>query len=191
MKLTAPIYTSPNLLQGTFENVFIEDVSFELKRQDKYLRINFDMYYVKNDQKIILESNYIAFQGMNGDYNSTNRKATFKFNAPPIEEEIPGKSGAETDAPEIDPIELPSEPIFPTVEPIYGLIDYVIEHGEYPTDYTMVDWGYASFEDALTYLSGGSFQEPELQPVNDFVKYWILNTIVMNSELIVNQFQFI
>jgi hypothetical protein len=190
MKLKAPIYVSPNLLQGTFENVFIEDVSFELKRQEKYLRINFDMYYINSEQKIILESNYIAFQGMNGDYNSTNRKATFRFNAEPIEETL-GKTEPETDAPEIDPEELPTDPIFPTEDPIYGLIDYVIEHGEYPTNYTMVDWGYASFEDALTYLTGGSFQEPELQPANDFVKYWILNTIVMNSELIVNQFQFV
>jgi hypothetical protein len=191
MKLKATIYKSPDLFQGTFENVFIEDVSFELKRQEKYLRINFDMYYIKNEQKIILESNYIAFQGMNGDYNSTNRKATFRFNAPPIEEEIPNKSGSETEAPEIDPTELPSDPGTPTEEPVYGMIDYVMEHGEYPTDYTMVDWGYASFEDALTYLSGGSFQEPELQPVNDFVKGWILNTIVMKNEYIINQFQFI
>jgi hypothetical protein len=63
--------------------------------------------------------------------------------------------------------------------------------GDYPTNYTMIDWGYPSYEDSLTYLSGGSFQTPELQPVNDFVKAWILNTVIMKGEYIGIQFEFV
>ena len=55
----------------------------------------------------------------------------------------------------------------------------------------MVDWGFPSYEDALLYLNGGSFQSPEIQPVNEFVKAWILNNVVMKGEFIGKQFQFV
>ncbi|WP_268846465.1 hypothetical protein [Flavobacterium aestivum] len=159
MKLIAQNYVSPIITEGTFQNVFIEETSIQLKRKDSRLRIDFDMYYIKNGCPIVLASSYIAFQGMNDDPNSTNRKATFKFN---------------------------------NSEEVHGLIEYVAQNGgQYPTDYIMVDWGCASYEDALTYLFGGSFQNPELHPVNDFVRAWILNTVVMKSEYIGNQFQFV
>ena len=99
---------------------------------------------------------------MNSDSNSTNRKATFKFLDDPEQQEP------------------------------RGLIDYIMANqGNYPQDYEMVDWGYPSYEDALTFLSGGSFQSPELHPINDFVKSWILNTVTMKGEFIGKQFQFI
>lgn len=159
MKLTTPIYNSPIITEGTFQNVFIEEVSIQHKRKYNYLRIDFEMYIIKDTQKVVLDSNYIAFQGMNSDEDSTNRKSTFKFN---------------------------------DSEEIQGLIDYVMSNsGNYPTNFTMIDWGYPSYEDSLTYLSGGSFQSPELQPVNDFVKAWILNTVIMKGQYIGVQFQFV
>ena len=162
MKLTSPIYNSPTLTEGKFENVFIEETAITLKRKDSYLRIDFDMYIEKDNQLIFLDKSSIAFQGMNSDSNSTNRKATFKF---------------------LDDLEQ-QEP--------RGLIDYIMANqGNYPQDYEMVDWGYPSYEDALTFLSGGSFQSPELQPINDFVKSWLLNTVTMKGEFIGKQFQFI
>jgi hypothetical protein len=161
MKIIAENYISPVLTEGIFNNVFIEEISIQLKRKDTYLRIDFEMYVEKNNQKVILDSNCIAFQGMNIDENNTNRKATFRFDNDPEEQEP------------------------------RGLIQYVIDNGFYPTDYYMVDWGYASYEDALTYLLGGSFQEPELQPANDFVKSWILNTLIMKNEFLVKQFEFV
>ena len=60
-----------------------------------------------------------------------------------------------------------------------------------PENYFMVDWGFPSYEDALLYLNGGSFQSPEIQPVNEFVKAWILNNVVMKGEFIGKQFQFV
>jgi hypothetical protein len=161
MKLHSQTYTSPVLTEGTFNNVFIEETSLQLKRQENYLKIDFEMYYFKNNEKVIIAESYLAFQGMNEGGYSTNKKATFKF-------------------------------LDDTEEEPRGLIDYVAENeGAYPENYTMINWGYPSFEDALNYLSGGSFENPEIQPVNDFVKAWILNTVIMKGEFIGVQFQFV
>ena len=162
MKLTAAIYNSPILTEGKFENVFIEEMTITLKRKDSYLRIDFDMYIEKDNQLIFLDKSSIAFQGMNSDSNSTNRKATFKFLDDPEQQEP------------------------------RGLIDYIMANqGNYPENFKMVDWGFPSYEDALLYLNGGSFQSPEITPVNEFVKDWILNTVVMKGEYIGKQFQFV
>ena len=55
----------------------------------------------------------------------------------------------------------------------------------------MIDWGYPTFEQALNYLNGGTFASPEIHPVDQFVKNWILNTVQMKSELIGVQFKFV
>ena len=162
MKLTAQNYNSPILTEGKFENVAIEETAITLKRQDSYLKIDFEMYIEKEGQTILLDKSTIAFQGMNDDEVSTNRTSTFKF-----------KDDTEEQEPR-------------------PLIPYLNENGgNYPENYEMVDWGYPSYEDALTYLSGGSFQSPELHPINDFVKAWILNTVIMKGEFIGKQFQFV
>lgn len=162
MKLQSQTYVSPILTEGTFSNVFIEETSVQIKRKETYLRIKFDMYYQRNNETILLASYPLAFQGMNDDELSTNRKATFKF-LDDTDEQKPR-----------------------------GLIEYIVENqGAYPTNYKMIDWGYPSYEDALTYLSGGSFGSPEIQPVNDFVKAWILNTVIMKGQFIGVQFQFV
>ena len=162
MKLKAPIYNSLILTEGKFENVFIEDTAITLKRKDSYLKIDFDMYIEKINQIIPLDTSSIVFQGMNSDSNSTNRKATFLF-----------LDDAEGQEPR-------------------PLIPYLNENGgNYPENYFMVAWGFPSYEDALLYLNGGSFQSPEITPVNEFVKQWILNTVVMKGEYIGKQFQFV
>lgn len=162
MKLISQLYKSPIPTEGKFENVFIEETAITLKRKDSYLRIDFDMYIQENGQTIVLDKSFIAFQGMNDDESSTNRKSTFKFLNDPEEQEP------------------------------RGLIEYLnANQGNYPDNFKMIDWGYPSYEDALTYLTGGSFQSPELHPLNEFVKAWILNTVIMKGEFIGVQFQFV
>lgn len=160
MKLIAPIYNSPILTEGTFTNVAIEETSFEIKRKETYLRIDFQMY-LQDKPTIVLESSYLAFHGMNADETNSNRKATFKFNTD-IEAQEPR-----------------------------GLIQYIEDNKAYPTDYTMIDWGVPSYEDALNYLTGGTFESPEINPANQFVKDWILNSVIMKGEHLSNQFQFV
>lgn len=162
MKLQAINYTSPIETEGQFTNVFIEETSVQLKRQENYLKIDFEMYYMRNEKKVILAQNFIAFQGMDNDPVNTNRKATFKFNSDTEEQEP------------------------------RGLIDYLMANaGEYPTNFKMIDWGYPTYEQALNFLTGGNFDNPEVQPINDFVRSWILNTVIMKNEAIGAQFQFV
>ncbi|EJG02289.1 hypothetical protein [Flavobacterium sp. F52] len=159
MKLNTTLYVSPIITEGKFDDVYIEDTSYQLDRNNSILRINFEMYYFRNDQRIVISSASLAFQGMNDDEISTNVKTLFKY----------------TDSNET-----------------HGLIQYFIDNeGAYPENSEIVEWGFPSFEDALTYLDGGSFQSPELFPKNDFVRDWILNSVVMKGEAIGQQFQFV
>ena len=160
MKLSAPIYNSPNPKEGTFSNVIIEETAFQIQRKETYFRIDFSMY-LQDKPEVVLETAYLAFQGMDADEINSNRKATFKFN---------------DDTEEQEP---------------RGFIQWVTENQAYPTNFTMIDWGFPTYQQALNYLSGGSFASPEIQPINQFVKDWILNTIIMKNELIANQFQFV
>lgn len=160
MKLIAPNYISPNSKEGSFTNLAIEETSFQLQRQQKYFRIDFAMY-LQDKPEVVLETTYLAFQGMDTDEHNSNRKATFKFNDD-IEEQEPR-----------------------------GLIQFLHENGKYPTNYAMVDWGYPTYEQTLNFLTGGSFASPEINPANDFVKNWILNTVIMKNEAIGVQFKFV
>jgi hypothetical protein len=118
--------------------------------------------YLEDKPEVILESSGLAFLGMDDDAVNSNRKATFLFN---------------DDSEEQEP---------------RGLIAYLqANQGIYPTDYYMVDWGYPTFEQALTFLTGGSFETPEIEPINQFVRDWILNNVVMKGQLIGVQFKFV
>jgi len=160
MKLKAAIYNSPNPKEGTFHDVIIEETAFEIQRHQSYFRIDFAMY-LQDKPEVVLETAYLAFQGMDADEVNSNRKATFKFNTDPEEQEP------------------------------RGFIQWVTENQAYPTNHTMIDWGFPTYEQAMSYLTGGSFSSPEIQPLNQFVKDWILNTVLMKNELIGAQFQFV
>jgi hypothetical protein len=160
MKLQAQTYVSPNPKEGTFNNVIIEDTAFKIIRNQSYFKINFEMY-LEDKPEVVLETAFLAFQGMDADEINSNRKATFKFN-----DDTEGQ------------------------EP-RGLIEWVTENQAYPTNFTMVDWGYPTYQQALNYLTGGTFASPEIHPVDEFVKNWILNSVQMKGELIGVQFQFV
>jgi hypothetical protein len=117
--------------------------------------------YLEDKPDVVLETAYLAFHGMDADEVNSNRKATFKFN---------------NDTEEQEP---------------RGLIQFIEENQAYPTDYTMLDWGFPTYEAALNYLTGGTFDSPEINPANQFVKEWILNSVVMKGELIGTQFKFV
>lgn len=162
MKLKAQTYVSPIVTEGTFENVIIEETSFQVKRKENYFRIDFDMY-LEDKPEVILCSSYLAFQGMDDDEVNSNIKATFRFNDDSEEEEP------------------------------RGLISYLENNaGVYPEDYTMINWGFPTFEQLSQFLNGGDpFGTPEINPVNEFVKQWVLNTVSMKGEKIGEQFEFV
>lgn len=57
--------------------------------------------------------------------------------------------------------------------------------------FTIVDYGYPSFEDMKNYINNGSIDSPELIIENDFAKEFILNKIFINGEFLKTQFNFI
>lgn len=117
--------------------------------------------YLEDKPEVVLETAFLAFHGMDADEVNSNRKATFKFNDDGEEEEP------------------------------RGLIQFIEENQAYPINYTMLDWGFPTYEAALNYLTGGTFDSPEINPANQFVKDWILNSVVMKGELIGTQFKFV
>lgn len=74
MKLHAEIYPSPVDVEGTHNNVFIEDVSYEIKREENFFAVDFEMYTLKNDKRIILDKARLAFKGT--DEESAQGKPT-------------------------------------------------------------------------------------------------------------------
>lgn len=117
--------------------------------------------YLEDKPEVVLETAYLAFHGMDADSLNSNRKATFKFNDDPLEQKP------------------------------RGFIDWTTKNNAYPTNYTMIDWGFPTYEAALNYLTGGTFESPEINPANQFVKDWIINTIIMKTQLIGVQFKFV
>ncbi|MFV5697749.1 hypothetical protein ACM55H_05215 [Flavobacterium sp. ZT3R17] len=169
MKLAAQKYISPLAIQGSFSNVVVEDVKLTHKRFDKYLAITYEMSYLRDGQRIVLDTKDLAFLGMNDSDVNSNRTATFSIPNPDYNSEIEGSE---------ERITVP-------------MIAYLQQHlGAFPEDFVMVDWGYPTYEDAVTYFIGGTLEVQEVQISQAFAKMWFLNTFIINGELIGNQFTF-
>ncbi len=85
MKLQCVKYTSPIDTEGVFENVFIEDTRYEMKRKDNHFSITFEMYYFKDDKRIILDTANLAFLGMNSDSINSNKTTIISIPNPNYE----------------------------------------------------------------------------------------------------------
>lgn len=167
MKLTAQTYNSPNPLQGTFENVTIEDVSITHKRLDKYLSITFEMYYLKNDKKVVLDTKEVGFLGMENDTVSSNVTSTISFPNPDYDSTIEDSKER-------------------TIAPLFA---YLAEHqGELPQDYAIEDYGYPTYEKVMQYFEGGTLESPEIIISEPLAIGFLLSKLVMNGEPVGNQF---
>jgi len=67
MKLFCHQYTSPIPTYGTFESVYIEESCVKIEKFKKSMSINFEMYYFKDGERIVIDERRITFYGMNGD----------------------------------------------------------------------------------------------------------------------------
>jgi hypothetical protein len=167
MKLIAPIYNSPSPLQGSFENVTIEDVSITHKREDKYLAIGFEMSYVKNGQKVVLDIKEMGFLGMENDIVSSNRTTTFSIPNPDYDPQIEGSEKRIT-------------------VPLFAYL--MANNGVMPSDYVMVDYGYPTYEKVMPYFEGGTLESPEINITAPLAIGFLMNNLIMNGEAVVNQF---
>ena len=162
MKLKASIYIHPKLDRGTYTDVFIEDVSLIHKRQQKYIAIGFEMYYFVDGDKVVLGTKEMGFIGMEGDDNSTNRTTTFSIANPDYDAEIEGSQ---------EKLVLP-------------LFDYITEYGEMPVDYTIVDYGYPTYEKVMMYFEGGTLENPEINITDPLAVGFLLNNLDINNEMV-------
>jgi hypothetical protein len=170
MKLKAENYTSPLLNQGTFTDVFVEDTKVTHKRNDKYLALEFEMYYFKNEQRVSLAFSQLAFLGMEDDEVSTNKTTLISIPNPDYDAEVEDSQERLT----------------------VGLFAYLEENnGVYPEDYNIVDYGYPTYEKALQYFEGGTFESPEIVITEPLAIGFILNTLVINGEVVGSQFSIV
>lgn len=200
MKLFAEIYPSPQDNEGTYQNVYIEDVSYQVKRNENLFSIDFEMYHFKNDKRVKLDEFKISFRGSNADLENglptTNKTAIIKLLDFIFDPEIP--QFLETANPEYDENIEGSQPILYSPNPAYipesgeiPLLQYLYNHGgQMPESYEVVEWGFPTYTDALQYFDGGTLDNPELLITNPFAKEWLKNTIQMKGEPI-TQFNFI
>jgi hypothetical protein len=168
MKLHAAIYTSPLLNQGTFENVIIQDVSLTHKRLEKYISIGFEMSYVKNGQKVVLDVKEMGFLGMDNDEVNSNRTTTFSIPNSDYDSKIENSE---------ERITVP-------------LFEYLMKHkGVMPADYVMVDYGYPTYEKVMQYFEGGTLESPEINIKAPLAIGFLLTNLIMNGEPVGNQFK--
>lgn len=93
MKLFAQIYPSPLDVEGTYNNVYIEDIGYEVKRNDNFFAIDFEMYHIKNGKRVKLDNARITFKGSNEEMDlglpTTNKTATLLVTNPDYNPDIP------------------------------------------------------------------------------------------------------
>jgi len=131
MKLISANYESPRLDQGTFLNVIIQDSAIIHQRLNKYLAIDFEVSYLKKEQKVVLETIKMEFYGMESDEHSSNRRTTFSIPNPDYDAEIEGSEER-------------------TILPMFT---YLMENaGVMPADYQMEDFGFPTYEKVMQYF---------------------------------------
>lgn len=171
MKLTTKtgVYVSPKPQQGNFTGAYVEDRQITSIRNRNRLEVVFDLVIYKDEQRIVLDSQMLAFFGNEGDAFSSNRTTYFS------------RPNLNYDATVAD-----SEP-----EIIEPLMDYLVaNNGVYPEEYEIVDYGYPTLEKALEYFTGGTLQEPEVFLTDPLAQGWLLNNLILNGEPVSKQFKF-
>jgi len=161
MKLQSQNYISPILTEGTFVNVFIEDGKKEIIDNSLYY-IEFLMYCVKDNVKVILDRCTLPFQGNNNDSEespTTNRTAYAK--------------------------EIATGEIVPLLAVLAA------NNMQLPATHVIEDIGYPNREDSLLYFDGGSIDDCNISLTNPLAQLFIKDAVVMKGEKIGVQFEFV
>jgi len=167
MKLISANYESPRLDQGTFLNVIIQDSAIIHQRLNKYLAIDFEVSYLKKEQKVVLETIKMEFYGMESDEHSSNRRTTFSIPNPDYDAEIEGSEER-------------------TILPMFT---YLMENaGVMPADYQMEDFGFPTYEKVMQYFNGGTLENPELTISEPLAIGFLMSTLKFNNEAVAVQF---
>ena len=128
------------------------------------------MSYLKNNQKVILDTVAMGFLGMEKDEVSSNRTTTFSIPNPDYDPQIEGSQERIT----------------------VSLFDYLTaNNGVMPADYEMVDYGYPTYEKVMQYFEGGTLESPEINITAPLAIGFLLSNLIMNGEAVGNQFSIV
>jgi len=181
MKLHAANYVSPDPHQGTFTDVFIEEVATN-RMKNKYLyKIDFEMFYFKDSQRVVLHRFHRVFQGNHGDLVDTNRTMIMKYPNPDYD---PDYEFTEGDTEEV--IVQKATPEFSV-----SVLQYLAENNnQFPAGFEVVDYGYPNYQDLANFFSGDEFGNENILITNPLAELWFLNQKEL-GEAIGTQFQFV
>lgn len=171
MKLHAPIYVSPIDGEGTFQNVYFEDVAYTRGRLKNSLTIVFEMYYFKNEKRIVLNRLEQSFVGNEADEVSSNKTLFVEIDNPDYDSQNPDSSPKVT-------------------IPLFGS-DGNYSFNPETTPFTVVDYGYPTCEKVLQYFEGGTLENPEIIVTNPLAMGFVLNKFSVKNEALGVQFQFV
>jgi len=192
MKLTCDIYICPDPSKGEFRDAVVEETCITHQGKEKRLEVKFDMYYMKNDEKVNIGTRTMLFYGMENDTISSNQTTYVRIANPNYDpevdytEEIPNPDWYEgSDLPEF--ITVDNTPPQTLVVPLFK------PDGSYNVpsmDFEVVEYGYPTYEKALQMFEGGSFEQPEIIVTEPLAIGFILNKLIINGEPVGIQFQF-
>lgn len=181
MKLHAPTYVSPNPQQGTFTDVYIEEVATQRIKNRNFYKVDFEMYYYKDVQRIVLHRFHRVFQGNDGDLIDTNRTMIMKYPNPDYD---PNYEFTEGDTEEL--IDKKT-----TLEFTVLVLRYLADNNnQFPTGFEVVDWGYPNYQDLANFFFGDDFGNEDIIITNPLAEMWFLNQKEL-GEAIGAQFQFV
>jgi len=140
MKLKATNYVSPIPTEGTFAEVFIEETDVLIRKNKKYMSITFEMYYFRNGERIVLDERNIAFYGMQGDKETSNKLAVISVPNEDYEFQVANVPiKVEVNNPEYDPREFinefnpdynqddpESQLMIPVLNPTYNNVQFIL-----------------------------------------------------------------
>jgi hypothetical protein len=70
------------------------------------------------------------------------------------------------------------------------LLQWLSENNGELGDAVITDYGYPTYEDALTYFDGGTFENPEITLTNPIAQGFVLNKLLINNEAVGTQLIF-
>lgn len=70
------------------------------------------------------------------------------------------------------------------------LLQWLSENNGELGDAVITDYGYPTYEDALTYFNGGTFEDPEITLTNPIAMGFVLSKLIINNEHVGAQLMF-
>lgn len=125
------------------------------------------MSYLKNGQKVVLDTVALGFLGMEKDEVSSNRTTTFSIPNPDYDAQIEGSPERIT-------------------VPLFAYL--MTNNGVMPSDYVIVDYGYPTYEKVMQYFEGGTLESPEINITAPLAIGFLMTNLIMNGEAVGSQF---